>query len=199
MLKDLIEVSKWIHQKGWSPATGGNFSVRVDANSAYVSASGVDKSNMSENDFVLAQLDGSFEGDKKPSYESKIHLKIYEMVPEIGCVLHTHSTNSTALSIYEKSDELSFNGMEMQKSISGFSSHLDNFCLPLIHNDQDIDKIANATIPNIWSYTTLSYGFILRGHGLYVWGKDVAEAKRHLEGIEFLLESKYKLYLLEKK
>jgi len=34
----------------------------------------------------------------------------------------------------------------------------------------------------------LSHGFLLAGHGLYAWGKDVAEARRHIEIFEFLLE-----------
>jgi len=33
-----------------------------------------------------------------------------------------------------------------------------------------------------------SHGFLLRGHGLYTWGRDVTEAKRHVEVLEFLLE-----------
>jgi len=32
------------------------------------------------------------------------------------------------------------------------------------------------------------YGFLLAGHGLYVWGKDIPTAKRHLEVFEFLLQ-----------
>jgi len=32
------------------------------------------------------------------------------------------------------------------------------------------------------------HGFLLRGHGLYTWGEDVAQARRHVEIFEFLLE-----------
>jgi len=32
------------------------------------------------------------------------------------------------------------------------------------------------------------HGFLLRRHGLYTWGEDLAQAKRHLEILEFLLE-----------
>jgi methylthioribulose-1-phosphate dehydratase len=34
-----------------------------------------------------------------------------------------------------------------------------------------------------------AHGFLIRRHGLYTWGRDVAEAARHLEGLEFLLEA----------
>jgi len=44
----------------------------------------------------------------------------------------------------------------------------------------------------------LNYGFLLRGHGLTCWGRDVAEARRHLEGLEFLFECEMQRRLLEK-
>ncbi len=33
-----------------------------------------------------------------------------------------------------------------------------------------------------------AHGFLIAGHGLYAWGRDVAEARRHVEGFEFLCE-----------
>jgi methylthioribulose-1-phosphate dehydratase len=32
------------------------------------------------------------------------------------------------------------------------------------------------------------HGFLIRRHGLYTWGEDLTEAKRHVEVLEFLLE-----------
>jgi ribulose-5-phosphate 4-epimerase/fuculose-1-phosphate aldolase len=37
-------------------------------------------------------------------------------------------------------------------------------------------------------------GFLLAGHGLYTWGKNIAEAKRHIEVFEFLFECFYKIH-----
>lgn len=34
-----------------------------------------------------------------------------------------------------------------------------------------------------------SHGLLIRGHGLYTRGRDVAEARRHVEALEYLLEA----------
>ena len=39
----------------------------------------------------------------------------------------------------------------------------------------------------------LRYAFILKGHGLYAWGKNISEAKKHMEGLEFLFSCQLEL------
>ena len=39
---------------------------------------------------------------------------------------------------------------------------------------------AALTAPNTW-------GYLIAGHGLYAWGKDISEARRHLDAFEFML------------
>jgi methylthioribulose-1-phosphate dehydratase len=42
------------------------------------------------------------------------------------------------------------------------------------------------------------HAFVIRNHGTYAWGKNLFEAKRHLETLEYLLEVNYKLKAINK-
>jgi len=134
---------------------------------------------------------------RKPSAETGLHTLIYRLYPEANAVLHVHTANATVLSRVEKLAMLKLTGYEMQKSLSGQTSHLDTVSIPLFDNDQDIPALARR-IEIYARQTPLNYGFLLRGHGLTCWGRSVAEARRHLEGLEFLFECEMQRRLLER-
>ena len=112
-------------------------------------------------------------------------------------MLHVHTVNATVLSRLVKEAELTISGFEMQKSLTGQTTHLDTVAIPVFDNDQDIDALASR-IAHYAQEWPLNYGFLLRGHGLTCWGRDVAEARRHLEGLEFLFECEMRLRQLER-
>ncbi|MGU3413397.1 methylthioribulose 1-phosphate dehydratase [Enterobacteriaceae bacterium C34A] len=197
-LSALVGACHWIGLKGWAPATGGNMSVREDANTCWLSESGKDKGSLTEADFLQVEIaTNQAPSGRKPSAETGLHTLIYRLFPEAGAVLHVHTVNATVLSRIEKSAELVLHGYEMQKSLRGQSSHLDAVAVPVFDNDQDIDALARR-IEHYATERPLSYGFLLRGHGLTCWGRDVAEARRHLEGLEFLFECELRLRQLER-
>lgn len=192
----LVTACRWIGAQGWAPATGGNMSVRENDVRCWLSESGKDKGSLTADDFIPVDIaTGSAPPGRRPSAETGLHTLIYRLYPQAGAVLHVHTVNATVLSRLEKSPVLILQGYEMQKSLRGQSTHLENVCLPLFDNDQNIDalarRIAEAEYPP-------QYGFLLRGHGLTCWGRDVAEARRHLEGLEFLFECELRLRLLER-
>jgi methylthioribulose-1-phosphate dehydratase len=197
-LAQLVAACHWIGQQGWAPATGGNMSVRAGDGFCLLSESGKDKGSLTRDDFIEVEIaSGQAPSGRKPSAETGLHTLIYRLFPEAGAVLHTHSVNSTVLSRLEKSALLRFQGYEMQKSLAGQHSHLDTVEIPLFDNDQDIAAL--ATRIEAWAkQRSLRYGFLLRGHGLTCWGKDVQEARRHLEGLEFLFNCEIQRRLLER-
>ncbi|MDP1159916.1 class II aldolase/adducin family protein, partial [Klebsiella variicola] len=67
----------------------------------------------------------------------------------------------------------------------GQHSHLDTDPDAIFDNDKDIDDLP-ARIADYAQTRPLRYGFLLRGHGLSSWGKDIQEARRHLVGLVFL-------------
>lgn len=197
-LAELVAACHWIGAKGWAPATGGNMSVRQDDIHCLLSESGKDKGRLTVDDFIQVEIaTGRAPSGRKPSAETGLHTLIYRLFPEAGVVLHTHTVNSTVLSRVEKSAALVLQGYEMQKSLTGQTTHLDALPIAIFDNDQDIDRLAGQ-IERFAAETPLCYGFLLRGHGLTCWGKDVAQARQHLEGLEFLFECEMQRRLLER-
>lgn len=186
--QQIIEAGRWIDQQGWCPATGGNFSIRLDANSALVTASGCQKGHLTDKDFLAVDLDGKpvrGQVDRTPSAETLLHTRLYALDEQIGAVLHTHSVASTVLSRLENSDWFELSGYEMQKSLSGNTTHDETIRLALFDNTQDMALLADQ-LSERWADEPLQWGFLVSGHGLYAWGRDMQEARRHLEGLEFL-------------
>jgi len=164
----------------------------------WLSESGKNKGTLTTADFLQVEIaTNSAPSGRKPSAETGLHTLIYRLYPQANAVLHVHTVNATVLSRIEKSTTLALNGYEMQKSLSGQTSHLDTLNIPLFDNDQDIDALARRIGDRARTHP-LDYGFLLRGHGLTCWGRSVAEARRHLEGLEFLFECELRLRQLEK-
>lgn len=196
-LTQLVTACHWIGSKGWAPATGGNMSVRQDEQWCWLSESGRDKGTLTDQDFLQVNIDTlQAPSGRTPSAETGLHTLIYRLFPEANAVLHVHTVNATVLSRIEQSTQLSLSGYEMQKSISGQKSHLDTLPVAIFDNDQDIAALASR-IEDYARKHPLNYGFLLRGHGLTCWGRDVNEARRHLEGLEFLFQCELQRRLLE--
>lgn len=184
----LCALGRWIANRHWVPATGGNFSVRQTENSALVTASGKDKGELSPQDLLPV----SWQGQQlscthgTPSAETALHACLYQLDPAIKAVLHTHSVQATVFSRLISGNSYIFHGYEMQKAISGNSSHDTPCPLAIFDNTQDIPALA-AEVRSRWQQQPLNFALLVRGHGLYVWGYSLEQAKRHLEGWEFLI------------
>lgn len=72
----------------------------------------------------------------------------------------------------------------MLKVFEGQTTHETTVPVPLFDNDQDIARLATVVAP---AFGAMPAGYIIRGHGVYVWGKDMPTALARLEGLEFLL------------
>jgi methylthioribulose-1-phosphate dehydratase len=183
----LVALASRCHARGWVDATSGNFSARADERSFAISASGLDKGALGPGDLLLVDLDGRPRGPGKPSAETALHAQLYRRRPAVSAVVHTHSVPATVLSAHPSAQGgLLINGFEMLKALSGITSHEATVRLPIFPNDQDVARLAaqvDATIADDPSV----YGYLIAGHGLYTWGRDVAEAARHVEALEFLL------------
>lgn len=184
--QQIIDAGRWIDAQGWCPATGGNFSVRLGPERALITASGCHKGYLSADQLLQVDLDGQpHESLLKPSAETLLHTRLYELDNRIGAVLHTHSVASTVLSRLEPGQWLTISGYEMQKSLSGNHTHDASIHIAILDNAQDMQALA-AELSQRWQPEPLQWGFLVRGHGLYTWGHDMNEARRHLEGLEFL-------------
>ena len=169
----MIMAGHLFHQRGWVPASGGNFSARIGADELLITASGGHKGELSPAQFLRADLDGRpQEPGCKTSYETGLHVQVYARVPEVGCVLHTHSRANTVLS--RRFEQLSLSGFELMK------------VLPVFENDQDIARLAAGVDARMRQAPFPAY--LIAGHGLYAWGRNVAQARYAVEALEFMLD-----------
>lgn len=188
--EQLSKTALGFHQQGWCLGTGGNFSavVKQDPLRVLITASGVDKGQLDPSQFVL--LDSAkvaLEGSGRPSAETDLHYAIINAV-QAGAVLHTHSVPCTVLSErHLEKGELRIKGLEMLKGLDGVKTHEHEEVFPILENSQDMPATARKVEELFKKYPKM-HGFLLAGHGLTTWGKSIAEAKRHVEIIEFLLE-----------
>jgi methylthioribulose-1-phosphate dehydratase len=183
----LCDVCRLFGARQWCLATSGNFSVRIDESHCLITRSGTDKAQLTVDDLMLCDLDGAPLGaGGKPSAETALHTCLYKLDDGIGAVLHTHSVVSTVVSRAQSAD-LVFRGFEMQKAIDGVTSHEEPLIVPMLENTQDMAELASLVRQRFALGHLRSCGFLVRGHGLYAWGADLLAAKRHSEGLEFLL------------
>lgn len=198
--EELLETIRFFSQKGWSPATSTNYSVRSEKSDQYIiTRSGVDKSRIAFSDFILINPKGEILSPfnsmgLKSSAETGIHTAIYDMFPDINCVLHTHSVLGTVLSLKHLPEkQMVFEGYELQKGLEGNMTHEMQIVLPIVPNSQEIPEIMHSMKGRFDN----THGFLIAGHGLYTWGKNIAAAKRHIESYEFLFECEYAMRRLK--
>lgn len=183
----LCALGRWIASRHWVPATGGNFSIRSSEHSALVTTSGKDKGELSPQDLLpVSWQDNQLTCPGTPSAETALHAQLYQLDSRINAVLHTHSVHATVFSRLITDDSYHFLGYEMQKAISGNNSHDCPCPLAIFDNTQDIPALAQQ-VAQRWQQQPLNFALLVRGHGLYVWGYSLEQAKRHLEGWEFLI------------
>ncbi|HEY6547203.1 MAG TPA: methylthioribulose 1-phosphate dehydratase, partial [Vicinamibacteria bacterium] len=182
--------------RGWAYGTAGNFSVvlRPDPLALAISRSGVDKGQLDASQILAVDATGQrIEGDGKPSDETVVHLAVVRE-RAAGAVLHTHSVWNTLLSEAAGDDRgLSIEGFEMLKGLAGVKSHEHAEWVPVIPNTQDYARMS-ADVVAALRMNPACHGLLLRGHGLYTWGRDLPEARRHVEIFEFLFEVVGRLY-----
>ena len=73
------------------------------------------------------------------------------------------------------------------KGLEGVRTHEHREWLPILENCQDTARLAQTVEAALKQHPAV-HGFLLRRHGLYAWGQHLAETKRHVEILEFLLE-----------
>jgi methylthioribulose-1-phosphate dehydratase len=183
---DIVTGAGELAALGWTPATSSNFSCRIDAGHAAITVSGKDKGRLARGDVMVVDLDGHPVTPQKPSAETLLHTQLYRRFPAVGCVLHTHSRTQTVASrLFAPDGVVRLAGYELLKAFTGESTHETAIDVPVLPNTQDMAALATRVDALLDSAPR--WGYLIDGHGLYAWGKDWAEARRHLEAFEFLL------------
>jgi methylthioribulose-1-phosphate dehydratase len=184
----LAALGRDFHRRGWVLGTSGNLSAVLsrDPLRVAITASSVDKGRLTEDqilevDSEACVVNGS---QRKPSAETLLHLAILQ-------------ARSAILSDYHNGQGGFFiEGYEMLKGLEGVVTHEHREWLPILENNQDMRALAEETNALLRDNTQV-HGFLIRRHGMYTWGADIGEATRHVEILEFLLESVGRRQMME--
>lgn len=199
-LAELREVKELFASRGWFPGTSGNLSVRVGDYSPErfhfaITASGKDKTKHTPEDYLFVDQDGKpcEATSLKPSAETLIHCEIYRLTGA-GAIFHVHTVFNSVISEYfwdRKS--VPVDGVELIKGFNIWDeeAHID---IPIVSNFAHIPSIVPEVTERL---TDRIPGILLRKHGIYAWGANAFEAKRHLEAFEFIFEYVYRWELLK--
>ena len=99
---EIIKFSKMLNSKKLSALRSGNISIRYK-DGFLITPSGKKYSSLKNKDIVFVTLKGKYDKRKgKPSSEWKFHQDIYLNKKEANAVVHSHSTNATAISVHKK-------------------------------------------------------------------------------------------------
>jgi len=184
----IADTARELAMLGWTPATSSNFSMRVDADHAAITISGRHKGLLGRDDIMLIDLHSNAVGtDARPSAETALHTQIYRRWPEMQAVLHTHSrAQSVASRLYARDGVIRLQGWELQKAITGYSTHDSVLQIPVFPNTQQMPELV-ARVDAWLDAGQPLHAYLIEGHGIYTWGRDMVETVRHLEALEFLL------------
>ena len=195
--REIIEAGRFLDSHGWAPATAGNYSARLDPDHIAITVSGCHKGQLTATDVMVIDLTGqAVASSQKSSAETLLHVQLLADFPAIGAVLHTHSVASTVLSMVDpQRRDIAFAGYELVKVFEGYQTHEMTAVVPIFDNRQDMTALSSQVRAHLRQNPPILGcpkgvagipGYLIRGHGVYTWGADMAAARRHAEGLEFL-------------
>ena len=183
----LADTARLLAAHGWMRATSGNLSevVGADPLRVAVTGSGLDKAELVPESVVVVDgagrpvpVDGMTA--LKPSAEAALHAHI-AAVTGAGAVVHVHAL-AAVVAGRRWPQGVRVQGLEMQKALGRAAD--DDFLVPVIANSQDMSELADRFDD---AHDKAVPGVVVADHGLYVWGRDVVEARHRTESLEWLL------------
>lgn len=174
LIADMIDVGNKMYLRGFVAANDGNLSVRCpDKDYALVTPTGVSKGGMSEDMFIKVRIsDGEVvEGSRKPSSETKMHLRLYSENPDIGAVVHAHPLYATSFAIARQPLDAPIYPAAMMNL--GVVPVCD-------YSPPGTQGVADAVAPFAKDYRSL----LLASHGALTWAPDILTAWYRMEELE---------------
>jgi len=182
----VIDLAARCAARGWTPATAGNFSVRIDAGRIAITRSGADKGSLTPADILTLPL--AEPPPREASAEAPIHWTLYRRMTDVGAVAHAHPPSTTVLSMMPDARHgLSLEGLELLKVLPGHTTHEARITVPVLPNTQDMIGLAAKL-----DWNPSAPALILSGHGIYCWGRDEDAAFRHMEALEYMFDLEFR-------
>ncbi|WP_010163842.1 methylthioribulose 1-phosphate dehydratase [Sphingomonas sp. PAMC 26617] len=196
----IIAAGTRLDRAGLAPATAGNYSVRLPDGTIALTVSGAHKGRLDPEQVMRASPDGIALDGKRPSAETVLHCLVYALDATAGGVLQTHSVTGVVLSrALAGRQAIVLDGYELLKVFPGIDTHATRVAIPLVENSQDMVAMADSLRPMLAAQDPILPAFYIRGHGLYAWGRTLAEAENVVEAVEYLLACEWETLKLERR
>lgn len=172
LVQQIIHVGQQLYHRGFVAANDGNISARINEEQVLITPTGISKGFMQPDDFVIIDMAGKkIAGNKKPSSEYRLHLKIYRERPDVHSVCHAHPPYVTAFAV----SGINFDFSILPEVIIALGE------IPLVKYAPP----GSATLlENLKPFLKDCTAFVLQNHGAMTIGKDVQSAHYRMETLE---------------
>ena len=164
--RDLVDYGNKLIEKGLVQGTWGNLSVNLGDSTMVTTPSGIDYDSLAPEDMVKVNTKTLKydKGGNKPTSEKGLHAGIYEVRPEVGAIVHTHSKYCSIFAACQMPLEVMD---ESLKEIIGSG----------VIYIADYGKTGTSKLTeNVIKSLDDRKGCILSNHGMIACGKDLEEA-----------------------
>ena len=162
--KSVLDTALMLRKYELVALSGGNVTVRMPTGEFLITPSGIIYERMNINDIVVLDAEGEkIEGSRKPSVDTKSILYIFNNIPWINAVIHTHQPYATAIGLVDNEFPACLTTLV---DATGGPVKVAPY---LPSNDKDMGKL-------VVEYAFNSLAVILKHHGVVTFGKDLDEA-----------------------
>jgi L-fuculose-phosphate aldolase len=159
----IIAGCRELSRRRLTPGTSGNISVRRDAGGFFVSPTGMSYDALEPSDIPLVSFDGRWFGRRRPSSEWRFHRDILKARGEVNAIVHTHSTQATALACLE-------HGIPAFHYMVALAGGVDIRCAP--YHTFGSQALSDAALEALAGRRAC----LLAHHGVIALGPDIASA-----------------------
>lgn len=169
--------------------TAGNLSAKADDGSIWITASGRNKGQLTDTDFIRVDADGAvlerLARSDRPSAETTIHTAIYEWFPDARACLHIHSVEANLVGRFTDALFVPLPRLEMLKGLGRWEPDPDVGLL-VLPNHHHVPDIA-AQLKRVFAEQPPQVpGFLIRDHGLTTWGPSLDAAMNFVELFDYI-------------
>ncbi|QIW96334.1 hypothetical protein AMS68_001852 [Peltaster fructicola] len=216
----ICSLCKQFYTFGWVTGTGGGVSIR-NGKHIFIAPSGVEKELMQPENIFVMDFDTKEYLRRplalKPSACTPLFLASYTL-RGAGCCIHTHSQWAVLVTLIcdaglqgSNKDVFSIKEIEQIKGISrggtgsteiaeggrklGNLGYFDTLHIPIIENTAHEEDLKDTLEEAIRKWPECA-AVLVKRHGVYVWGKDVTQAKTQAESLDWLFQLAVEMHKL---
>lgn len=171
---ELIRVCRQLDSLGFVPATDGNVSARVDEKRLLITPSLVAKRTVRAEQLLTLDLRGRLlAGKGRPSSETKMHLEVYRLRPDVRAVVHAHPPAATAFAVCRRPLDRPI----LPEAVAMLGPvPLARYATP------STDEVPRSIAPFLRKHNAI----LLANHGALACGRSLREALERMERVEHL-------------